>query len=316
MGAAPSVTLALPAYNEEKRLEQSVYTLLNQSFTDFELLLGDNASTDATLAIMHRLAALDSRVRVIPAERNGGAVWNFKRLLTEARGEYFAWVGAHDVYQPQWLSELLSVISADERVVLAYPSSLCLLPDYSVFNHIKLPLDTRTMLFEERVEHICGMSGAGTMIYGLFRSRVAQACPLDITIRWDGLYLARMALRGDFVSVNQPLWYRFYEYIPKSDPNVYQNTLRRQYRTIYAPGSHPPLRHLFPIGYHLLRLVSDICSIPLPDGLSRRKLAYSACSSYYARSKKNLRHEIRYGVEHLARRAGQRIMSWVRPRKP
>ena len=97
MSSFPSVTLALPAYNEEERLEKTVHSLLNQTYTDFELLLGDNNSTDSTPAIMQSLVKLDSRIRLLPAQQNGGAVWNFRRLANEANGEFFAWVDINSI---------------------------------------------------------------------------------------------------------------------------------------------------------------------------------------------------------------------------
>ncbi len=301
---SPSVTLALPAYNEEKRLEHTVLTILGQTYTDFELLLGDNCSTDNTMAIMQRLAKMDSRIRILPAEHNGGAVWNFQRLFAEARGEFFAWVGAHDYYQPNWLADLLDVISSDERIVLAYPFSLCLLPDSLIFNSIQLSLDTREMTTKERVKYLCKMSGAGTLIYGLFRTEAMRKCPIEIVIRWDSLFLARMAFQGDFVSVNQPLWYRLYEHIPHSDPNVYQNVLRRQYRVIYQPGKSPPRLHLLPVYYHMLCLLKDGIKAAISQGPARIMLTYYACQSYHARGRKNITHELRYCYD--------QVRNWLR----
>lgn len=290
----PSVTLALPAYNEEKRLEKTVLTLLAQTHSDFEFLLGDNCSTDDTMKVMLRLASMDSRIRVLPSPKNGGAVWNFRRLLEHAKGEYFAWVGAHDYYKPNWLEELLNVISADERIVLTYPSCLCLLPDFTVFKTITLPLDTRNMDVHERVRYLCGLSSAGTRIYGLFRTHAVRNCPVETVIRWDSLFLARMAFRGDVVSLDQPLWYRFYEQVPEPSLDMYRTVLRRQYRSVYASADDAPILHFLPVYYHLFCLIKDGLNTALRRGPAHLALTYSACRAYYTRSKKNIVPELCY----------------------
>ena len=85
--SAPRVSIGLPVYNGERYLAQSIECLLGQSFTDFELIVSDNASTDSTPAIVRRYAEKDSRVRWFRSETNRGLAWNFNRVVELARGE-------------------------------------------------------------------------------------------------------------------------------------------------------------------------------------------------------------------------------------
>ncbi|HLR96223.1 MAG TPA: glycosyltransferase, partial [Jiangellaceae bacterium] len=77
---APRVTIGLPVFNGERYLEAAIDSILAQDFQDFELLLADNASTDATLEICERAAARDPRVTVHRSEANRGAAWNYNRV--------------------------------------------------------------------------------------------------------------------------------------------------------------------------------------------------------------------------------------------
>src|SRR6185436_16671018 len=82
----PLVSIGLAVYNGARNVERALDTLLAQEFTDFELIVSDDASTDATPSICQRYAARDPRIRFVRAEQNRGAAWNFNRLVELARG--------------------------------------------------------------------------------------------------------------------------------------------------------------------------------------------------------------------------------------
>jgi hypothetical protein len=73
MTAVPRLSVGLPVYNGQNYLSQSLDALLGQSYPDFELIISDNASTDATPEICRRYAATDSRIRYLRQPRNIGA---------------------------------------------------------------------------------------------------------------------------------------------------------------------------------------------------------------------------------------------------
>ena len=85
------VSIGLPVYNGEKYLEQALISILSQTYTDFELIISDNASTDRTQAICREYAAKDPRIRYYCNEENLGAAPNHNRVFELASGEYFKW---------------------------------------------------------------------------------------------------------------------------------------------------------------------------------------------------------------------------------
>lgn len=100
MAARPKVTVFIPAYNRERYLCVAVNSILAQTFTDFELLLIDDGSTDRTLELMQRYAAIDQRVRVLANEANLGIPRTRNRGLELARGEYLALLDSDDYAYP------------------------------------------------------------------------------------------------------------------------------------------------------------------------------------------------------------------------
>src|SRR4030066_62015 len=87
----PTVSIGMPVYNGEPYIRAALESLLAQTFTDFELIISDNASTDATESICREYAARDSRIDYVRHEKNQGASANFQFVLDQARGEFFIW---------------------------------------------------------------------------------------------------------------------------------------------------------------------------------------------------------------------------------
>jgi glycosyltransferase involved in cell wall biosynthesis len=114
----PRVTLGMPVYNGERFLEETLRALLAQTYKDFELVISDNASTDATEGICKRHAAADARIRYFREQENHGAAWNYNRVVELATGEYFKWAAHDDLITPDYLEKCVAVLDADPTVVL------------------------------------------------------------------------------------------------------------------------------------------------------------------------------------------------------
>src|SRR5579863_9411434 len=113
---SPRLSVGMPVYNGERFVAQAIESILSQTFRDFELIISDNGSTDATETICREQAARDPRVRYYRSDRNRGAAWNHNRVVELARGEYFRWQ-CHDDYCDRILLEkCLAVIDKDPSV--------------------------------------------------------------------------------------------------------------------------------------------------------------------------------------------------------
>jgi glycosyltransferase involved in cell wall biosynthesis len=117
------VSLGLPVYNGERFVGQAIQSVLNQTYTDFELIISDNASTDGTAEICEAFARKDPRIRYIRQEINVGAKANFNRVFEYSRGEYFKWVAADDVCGPRYLELTVAALDRDPTFVLAHTLS-------------------------------------------------------------------------------------------------------------------------------------------------------------------------------------------------
>lgn len=104
------ISVIVPVFNERTALAQCVDSILLQSFTDYELLLVDDGSTDGSALICDSYAESDKRVRVFH-KKNGGVSSARNYGLREARGEFIAFVDADDTISELYLEHLISVDS-------------------------------------------------------------------------------------------------------------------------------------------------------------------------------------------------------------
>ena len=100
----PKLSVIVPVYNTEKYLRECIDSILAQTFTDFELILVDDGSTDSSGAICDEYAAKDPRIQVIHQE-NGGATVARRSGVSCARGEYITFVDSDD-----WISKEMYVV--------------------------------------------------------------------------------------------------------------------------------------------------------------------------------------------------------------
>lgn len=122
--AVPKVSIGLPVYNGENFLAEAIASLLSQTFTDFELLISDNASTDATEEICQSFVHQDKRVQYRRNPENLGAAANYTQVFEWACAPYFKWAAHDDAYQPAFLARCVEVLDRDPSVVLGYTQGI------------------------------------------------------------------------------------------------------------------------------------------------------------------------------------------------
>lgn len=102
---APAVSIITPVYNVEKWIEETIDCVRAQTFSDWEMLLVEDGSTDRTVQVIQRYLERtgEGRIRLIRQEKNGGAARARNRGVREAAGRYIAYVDADDLWEPEKL---------------------------------------------------------------------------------------------------------------------------------------------------------------------------------------------------------------------
>ncbi len=96
----PLVSVVIPVYNAERFLRETVESVISQSYSNLEIIICDDGSTDSSLAVARELALSDPRIRVLSNEENEGISFTRNRIIGEASGDYFALLDADDICLP------------------------------------------------------------------------------------------------------------------------------------------------------------------------------------------------------------------------
>ncbi len=120
----PLVSIGLPVYNGAPLLTDAIRSFLDQTYSNFELILSDNASTDETAEICRGYAAKDARVRYYRNAVNLGSAANHTRTVELATGNLFKWAGSDDLYASTYLERCVEFMQAVPQAILVYPKTL------------------------------------------------------------------------------------------------------------------------------------------------------------------------------------------------
>lgn len=99
------ISIIMATYNAEKTIEQAISSVLNQTYPNFELLVVNDCSKDKTVEVVEKVAARDSRVRLISNVKNSGVSYTRKHGLEEAKGSWIAILDSDDAWAPEKLEK-------------------------------------------------------------------------------------------------------------------------------------------------------------------------------------------------------------------
>ena len=110
----------MPVYNGERFLAEAIESILNQSFSDFELIIVNDGSTDGTAAILHQFSEVDKRIKVLTNPKPLGKAGDLAKEIgiRRAKGDYIAIMDADDVAKPARLERQLAYMQANTDVFL------------------------------------------------------------------------------------------------------------------------------------------------------------------------------------------------------
>jgi len=237
----PKLSLGIPVYNGARYLPELFECLGNQTFTDFEAIISDNASTDGSEEICRQVAASDPRFSYLRNPHNVGAAPNFNLVFEQAAGQYFKWAAHDDLLAPTYLERCVAVLDEDPSVSVCHA-------DIQVVDAERQPLHYDADLgrymdadgspaFVREPPGLAGGSDAATRfddvlhkkelcaeIFGVIRADLLRRTSLHGSYYGsDKVLLAELALLGRIESVREPLFIKRFH----KDTSFYLTTRQR-----------------------------------------------------------------------------------------
>jgi glycosyltransferase involved in cell wall biosynthesis len=201
------LSIGLPVYNGEKFLQESLDSLLAQTFTDFELIISDNASTDNTETICRTYAAQDQRIRYYRNETNIGCACNFNRVFELSSSEYFKWAAYDDLHAPDFIEKCMEVLEKDSTYILCHSHTYFINEQGEFIQNYNIKLNTNTLKAHQRFDelltkHLC------YQMYGVIRSSALKKIPtMGGYGNADGILLLRLGMLGRFYEIPEYLFF-------------------------------------------------------------------------------------------------------------
>ncbi len=226
MTPSPRLSIGVPVYNGADYIAEAIRSHLEQDFTDFELVVSDNCSDDATPDIINEFVNADSRVTYSRNDENVGGPANFNRLFRLTTGELFTWAAADDRIEPGYLSKVIAMMDADPDVVIGHSDALLIDPKSEpmlemdqgflggdgYMEAIKLTPPIGDDRFHsphphERIDAVINNNHRNFYIFGIMRRDVMMQTRLHGAFYGgDRTLLVEMAMRGTFRKVQEPLF--------------------------------------------------------------------------------------------------------------
>ncbi len=204
----PLVSIGLPVFNAEHYLHECVGAILAQTYRNFELIISDNASVDATESICRRYVSSDPRVRYYRNPRNLGATFNFRQVVTFSSGKYFLWAAHDDMFAPEYVERSISVLENNPEVVLCYSKSIEIDEQGQPVERKEQALAADSAHVRQRFHELIRMDHNCQAMFGVMRTAVLKRTSVHGDFPdSDRCMLAEVALYGKFFELPDHLFF-------------------------------------------------------------------------------------------------------------
>lgn len=124
MNNVEKVSIGLITYNGAKHLKNSIESILNQDYSNTEIIISDDHSTDGTMEIINSYLKQSSEIKFLRNENNIGIVKNFEKVLAAGTGEFFMFASQDDLWDKHYITELVKALKENNRYLLATPYTI------------------------------------------------------------------------------------------------------------------------------------------------------------------------------------------------
>lgn len=228
----PLVSIGLFVFNGEDGLEKALDSLIEQDYPNLEIVISDNASTDATPDICRRYMHKDPRIKYTRSNKNLGPLWNGIQVFKQSSGKYFMWAAHDDQREKSFISSCVLKMEQCPDAVLCHSHTasyvegrterLCV-GNLNSFEGVTGLVER----YRETLKHF-----PTTAIYGLYRSSAMRKTRLnEKLLATDLAFIQELSIHGNFVQVPKIL----FNYISRKK----WNTVHQDYKFLFGVEKKP-----------------------------------------------------------------------------
>ena len=212
------ITIGMPVYNGADTIRRALDSLLEQTYSDFELIISDDASTDSTQHICLEYEQKDKRVKYIQKNKTVGWIWNFIFLVEQVKTEYFFWGAQDDYWDPKFIEKNLEVLELHSEIVASI--SDIKLVGKNIKNYYTNPNEYNSNnskwefvrpnigTYEKKIQNILEFNWS-LNLYSIFRTEQLKKCIIRKTFAsWDFALMLKIIKFGDLYVLDDVLMFR------------------------------------------------------------------------------------------------------------
>lgn len=201
------VTIGIPTFNRPDGLRKSLEFILKQTYTNLEIIISDNCSTDSRVQeIIHEFSARDQRIRSFRQRENIGLESNFNFVYQLAKGPYFIWMSDDDYFEADYIEKCVTFLESHPTFVLCSGVAKYYDGHQFLFTEPMFNVDQNSILGRLfQYFHLVQKNGN---FYGVFRTGFLSTPPLPNILGSDWVFMAKMSVNGKLSYIDSTSYHR------------------------------------------------------------------------------------------------------------
>ena len=246
------VSLGIPVYNESRFLKKTIDSLLNQTYSNIEIIAIDNASTDNSFRILEEYSNKDPRLKIFKNDKNIGLSNNFNLLVSKSSGEYFGWIGAHDIYNKDYIEKMVSKIIKNNNSSVVFSNVSKIDSENKIIINKKETgfqlLNNNKFIRLLKIPWL--IKGSGDIVMGMFEvDKLKKTDLFSKSVLWADVFLVyQLASTGKIIRINEVLRSRRYFREDEKEFDSWElkyKTLTERFRSPREIGDSKPSIYLY-----------------------------------------------------------------------
>ena len=260
------VSIAMCTYNGERYIKEQLESILNQTYSNLEIIISDDCSNDATIDIIKHYQKADSRIKLFINKQNLGFVKNFENVISLCNGEYIALADQDDIWKKNKIEKFILEIKDN---ILIYSDAI-LIDDKSRKTDLQL-IRPHNLLCKGKCSKsllLYNVVSGNTMMF--HKNLVQYILPIHPNMNYHDSWIAFVATNYSTITyTDEPMTYyrRYSEQITHKQNKKTKNILTKiKYKTIQK-NNNANLRYRELTALKSLSILNDLSTIKIIDSL-------------------------------------------------
>lgn len=246
----PLVSVITPAYNAERFIAETIESVLAQTYSNWEMIIVDDSSTDRTVEIVQTYVDRDERIKLHQLEKNSGSGIARNRAMDLAKGRFIAFLDSDDLWMPEKLERQIKFM-LDNDIAFSFTKYVRMKEDGTVTNAITdAPLK---VTYDDLMKHCV----IGCLTVVLDRSKIGEERMMEIRTRQDYVFWLTLTKKG-FIAYGLPEVLAKYRLVEHSISSNKLKAARQNWRVYYKIEDQPLWKSIWYFSNYAVRSVLNI----------------------------------------------------------